>query len=183
MPNENDPKNQQTEGEAAGATDPKEGVGAATEGNDQQTGKPTEGSGTSPEDGVTDKHGRPGINREKYQRDIQDRDNRIAELEAQLAEAAKTEEGRAEMQQKIDELKQTLEDDRVNHELERAGCVNTKAARAILDDYEGDIDKLKEACPYLFSNEGAKKTGSTGMKPEGSPSNKVDEVLDRVFGK
>ena len=47
MPNENDPKNQQTEGEAAGATDPKEGVGAATEGNDQQTGKPTEGSGTS----------------------------------------------------------------------------------------------------------------------------------------
>lgn len=152
------------------------------EGTEGQEAKEPEGTGTSQEGDLTDKHGQPGINREKYQRDIQARDDRIAELEKQVAEAAKTEEGRKEMQEKIDELKQTISDDRINFELERAGCLNPKAARAILDDYEGNIDELKKACPYLFQD-GTKKTGSTGIKPEGSPSNKIDEMLDHVFGK
>lgn len=182
MPNANDDALKQDPQQQEPKADPEPQDPKANPAGDNGQQGASDGNGTGQDEGVKDKFGQPGINREKYQRDIQERDDRIAELEAQVAEAAKTEEGRKEMQEKIEELKQTISDDRVNFELEKAGCLNTKAARAILDDYEGDVDKLKQACPYLFSD-GAKKTGSTGVKPEGSPDNKVDGILDRVFGK
>lgn len=157
--------------------------------------KPKEGENTKPEEGankskeeegkasdkdeVKDKHGQPGINREKYQRDMQEKDDRIAELEAQIAENTKTEEGRQKLQEQIDEMRKTLEDDRLNFELERAGCLNTKAGRALLEDFDGDIEKLKEGCPYLFSED--KKTGSTGLKPQGGISG-IDQKIDKAMG-
>lgn len=54
---------------------------------------------------VADKHGQPGINREKYARDMKARDDKIAELQAQLDEKAKTEEGRASLKKELDDLK------------------------------------------------------------------------------
>lgn len=117
------------------------------------------------DEGLKDKHGQPGINRDKYQRDMKAKDDEIAELRAQVDELTKTEEGRAEAQKRIDELEQTIKDDRLNFELEKAGCRNLKAGKALLDDYEGSVDKLKEAEPWLFEDE---KKGSTGLKPGGT---------------
>lgn len=165
--------------------DPKN-EGANPAGTDSKDSEPKEQENKDSEpkedgDETKDKHGQPGINREKYQRDMQAKDDEIAELRAQVDELAKTEEGRAEAQKRIDELEQTIKDDRLNFELEKAGCLNVKAGKALLEDYEGDVEKLKEGCPYLFS-EGKKQTGSTGAKPAGAPENKVDEELDRIFG-
>ena len=126
---------------------------------------------------VADKHGRPGVNREKYARDMKAKDDKIAELQAQLDEKSKTEEGRASLKKELDDLKAEMAGERVAHKLEMAGCRNVKAAKALLDDYDGDVDKLKEGCPYLFEG---KKAGSTGLKPEGGASD-LDDKLDKAF--
>lgn len=159
-------------------TEPNQGEGA--QGGSQGDPK-TEPDGQGEGDGeVQDKHGQPGINREKYQRDMKAKDDKIAELQAQLDEKSKTEEGRAELKAEMDKLKADMADERVSHKLEMAGCRNVKAAKALLDDYDGDVAKLREDCPYLFSD--GKQTGSTGLKPEGDAGKALDEKLDRAFG-
>ena len=130
---------------------------------------------------VEDKHGQPGINREKYQRDMKAKDDKIAELQAQLDEKSKTEEGRAELKDELDKLKAEMADERVTHKLELAGCRNVKAAKALLEDYEGDVAKLRDACPYLFSE--GKQTGSTGLKSDGDATAADEEKVDRILGK
>lgn len=161
-------------------TEPKQGDG--TQGGTEGDPKPAaEGQGGG-EGEVKDSHGQPGINREKYQRDIAAKDKEIANLKAQIAEAAKTEEGRKALEEKIAKLEADQKDERVTHKLELAGCRNTKAAKALLDDYDGDVAKLKEDCPYLFSDGKNKQTGSTGLKPDGDADKALDEKLDRAFG-
>lgn len=162
-------------------TDPKQGEGA--QGGTEGDPKPAaEGQGGG-EGEVEDKHGQPGINREKYQRDMKAKDDKIAELQAQLDEKSKTEEGRAALKDELEKLKADMADERITHKLEMAGCRNAKAAKALLDDYDGDVDKLKENCPYLFSDgKDQKKTGSTGLKPDGDADKALDEKLDRAFG-
>ena len=95
-----------------------------------------------------------------------DKDDRIAELEKQLEESGRKAKSGEDALKKIEALEAQLADEKVTHALEAAGCVNAKAAKALLDDYKGDVEKLKEACPYLFK----KQTGSTGTKPGGAPS-------------
>ena len=161
-------------------TEPKQGDG--TQGGTEGDPNPAaEGQGGG-EGEVKDSHGQPGINREKYQRDIAAKDKEIADLKAQIAEAAKTEEGRKALEEKIAKLEADQKDERVTHKLELAGCRNTKAAKALLDDYDGDVAKLKEDCPYLFSDGKNKQTGSTGIKPDGDADKALDEKLDRAFG-
>lgn len=159
-------------------TEPEQGEG--TQGGTEDDPKPAaEGQGGG-EGEVEDKHGQPGINREKYQRDMKAKDDKIAELQAQLDEKSKTEQGRAELRDELDKLKAEMADERVSHKLEMAGCKNAKAAKALLDDYDGDVAKLKADCPYLFSDD--KKTGSTGLKPDGDADAALDEKIDRAFG-
>ncbi len=137
------------------------------EAKDGREAAPQDGSDETAGGGeVADKHGQPGINREKYARDMKARDDKIAELQAQLDEKAKTEEGRASLKKELDDLKAEMAGERVAHKLEMAGCRNAKAAKALLDDYDGDVDKLKEGCPYLFEG---KKAGSTGLKLNAGP--------------
>ena len=176
MANEGDDKAEpQATGTQAG---PDQGEGA--QGGAAGDPKPAaEGQGGE-EGEVKDKHGQPGINREKYQRDIEAKDKQIAELQAQLDEKSKTEEGRAALKAELDKLKADMADERTDHRLELAGCLNAKAAKALLGDYGGDVAKLKDACPYLFGTE-KKQTGSTGARPEG-PADGVDDKLDRIFG-
>lgn len=149
-------------------TEPEKGAGE----------EPAAGEGQDGGEGVGDKHGQPGINREKYQRDIEAKNKQIAELQAQLDEKSKTEEGRAALKAELDRLKADMADERVDHKLELAGCLNAKAAKALLGDYDGDVVKLKEGCPYLFGAE--KKTGSTGLKPEGGAGD-LDDKIDKAF--
>lgn len=159
--------------------------GANTEGNAQGDPKPkgTEDNGGegAGEGGNGGEGGKPGatVNRHKYERDLEAKDKEIEDLKAQIAEAAKTKEGREELEKKMDDLKAQMASEKVGYKLELAGCVNVKAAKALLDDYDGDVAKLKEACPYLFGKE--KKTGATGAKPTGAAGDD-DAELDRAFG-
>ncbi len=70
----------------------------------------------------------------------------------------------------------------LNHELIAMGALCEEAisaaAKALLEDYDGDVAKLKEACPYLF--DAGKKTGATGIKPAGGASD-LDDKLDKAF--
>lgn len=158
----------------------KNGEGAEGQGEQQeskQEGKqPTEGEPKDGEGGLKDKHGQPGINKERHEKEMAAKDAEIAKLQEQLAEAAKTEEGRKELQKQIDEMKASQADERVTHKLEMAGCKNTKAAKALLEDYDNDVPKLKEACPYLF--EGKKESGSTGGKPAGAASDSAKRLAE-----
>lgn len=150
---------------------------------DEAEGKSSEAESNSADEAansdVKDKHGQPGINKERHEKEMAAKDAEIAKLQEQLAEAAKTEEGRKELQKQIDEMKASQADERVTHKLEMAGCKNTKAAKALLDDYDGDVPKLKEACPYLFEDE--KQKGKTGGKHIGSAGKSIEDKIDSVF--
>lgn len=128
---------------------------------------------------LKDKHGQPAISAEKYEREVKERDQKIADLQAKLDASAETKEGREALKKEIDSLKADMAEKDVDHALDLAGCKNKKAAKALLEDHEGDVQKLKEAEPYLFNSE--KKTGSTGFKPEGAASGDIDSVLDKAF--
>lgn len=163
-------------------TDPQEGQQAAEGAGDGTQAQQTQAPANEPAGGTTKPQGGDGgatVNRHKYERDLKAKDDEIEKLRAQLDEAAKTKEGREELQKKLDEMKASMASEKAAYRMEIAGCKNVKAAKALLDDYEGDVDKLKEACPYLF--EEAKKTGSTGLKPVGTAKDD-DAALDRAFG-
>lgn len=156
------------EGEGAQPQDPA--------GKPQDTGA---GEGAQPQD--TGAGEGEGVNLHKLERDVANRDKRIKELEEQLAAAkggTETIEARvAKMEEELAASKKALADEKVNGGLKALGCLNVKAARALLDDYEGDAAKLKEACPYLFGGTADRKPASTGGSPVGKPP--ADE-LDRL---
>ena len=161
-----DPEKDETTAQQQAEDEPAKGA-------DEERGAEGQGS----EADVMDQHGQPGINREKYQRDIEAKDKQIAELQAQLDERSKTEEGRAALKEELDRLKADMADERVTHSLQLEGCLNAKAAKALLGDYDGDVSKLKDQCPYLFAE---RKTGSTGLKTQGDASD-LDDKLDKAF--
>ncbi len=159
--------------------------GAAPKADPEPEGGAEGAPGTEPEgDGEPkDGRGQPGINREKYRRDIDARDKKIAELTAKLDELAKSEEGRANLQKQLDDLKADTAKERTTYELQLAGCrdgMAVKAAEALLPEFGGDIAKLKSECPFLFET---KQTGSTGLKPEGGAGKDDEELVDRILGK
>ena len=170
-----DPENEDKAGEEA-AAEPQKGATEATEATDPKPA--AEGAEGAAEDGeeLTDEHGHPAISKGKYERDIATKD-------AKIGEAAKTEAGRAALEKKIAELKDDQAEIRTDYELKLAGCTDEKkfkAAKKLVGDYEGDVDKLKADYPYLFAED--KKKGSTGKKPEGAGGSDIDDKLDRAFG-
>ena len=120
--------------------------------------------------GIVDSHGQPGISRAKYDREVKAWKDQVAELKAQLDQQAKAgQEGGdrvAKLEDDLKAMRQQLDDERLAGKLAAAGCVNAKAAKAVLDDYDGDIEALKKDCPYLFKQE--RQTGSTGGTPAGA---------------
>ena len=131
------------------------------------------------EEEVKDKHGQLGINKERHDKEMAAKDAKIAELEGQLDEKLKTEEGRGEIKGEIEKLKEELADERMTHKLELAGCKSVKAAKALLDDHDGDIEALKKAEPYLFTDE--KPKGSTGKKPTGAANEEFTDEEKSAF--
>ena len=105
-----------------------------------------------------------------YEAALAERDARIAELEGEIAEAAKTAEGAERLRAEMDELRRRGDEERVGFELQLAGARNVKAARALLPDYENDIDKLKAAEPWLFGAGAAApaQAGATGLPNAGA---------------
>lgn len=107
--------------------------------------------------------------RADYEAALAERDARIAELEGEIAEAAKTAEGAEKLRAEMDELRRRGDEERVGFELQLAGARNVKAARALLPDHDGDIEKLKAAEPWLFSASPAPApTGATGLPSAGA---------------
>lgn len=131
------------------------------------TAKDAKGTPEADDSTLTDKHGERAVNRGRYDRDMKAKDAEIAELRKQLEEAGAKAKSGDEALKEVEKLKAQLADEKLDHQLQQAGCVNAKAAKALLDDYSGDVEKMKESCPYLF---GQSQTGSTGAKPGGAPS-------------
>lgn len=107
--------------------------------------------------------------REDYEAALKERDARIAELEGEIAEAAKTAEGAEALRKEMDELRRRGDEERVGFELQLAGARNVKAARALLADHDNDIEKLKAAEPWLFSAPPVPApAGATGLPSAGA---------------
>ena len=107
--------------------------------------------------------------RADYETALKERDARIAELEGEIAEAAKTAEGAEALRKEMDELRRRGDEERVGFELQLAGARNVKAARALLADHDNDVEKLKAAEPWLFSASPAPApAGATGLPSAGA---------------
>ena len=115
--------------------------------------------------------------RPEYEAALTERDARIAELEAGIAEEVKTAEGAEALRAGMDELRRQGEEQRVSFELQLAGARNVKAATALLADYDNDIERLKAAEPWLFADAGAPgQTGKTGLPNTGAASDEGKTV-------
>ena len=101
---------------------------------------------------------------------LAERDAKIAALEADIAEAAKTAEAAEKLRAEMDELRRAGDEQRVAFELQMAGARNVKAARALLADHGNDIEKLKAAEPWLFGGgvAASAQAGSTGLPNAGA---------------
>lgn len=108
--------------------------------------------------------------RDDYEAALAERDARIAELEGEIAQAAKTAESAEKLRAEMDELRRQGEEQRVSFELTMAGARNVKAATALLSDYDGDVEKLKAAEPWLFSVSApaSAPAGATGLPNAGA---------------
>ena len=119
----------------------------------------------------------PQVSSADWEKAVAERDEKIAALEAQVAEAAKNVETAERLRGEIAELKAQGESDRIDFKLQLAGVRNVKAARALLGDHDNDVDKLKEAEPWFFEATGkhakggnAGGSGTTGLPNAGAAS-------------
>ena len=148
------------DGETNGGQEATQGAqgGSQQQGEEQQE---TQQQGQSQVNNVSD-----------YEKQIAERDEKITSLEAQVAQAAKNAETAEQLRGEIAELKAQGESDRIDFRLQLAGVRNVKAARALLSDHDNDVDKLKEAEPWLFEATGrhAKGGNSGGSGTTGLPN-------------
>ena len=124
----------------------------------------------------TQQQGQSQIDASDYEKQIAERDAQIASLEAQVAEAAKNAETAEQLRGEIAELKAQGESDQIDFKLQLTGVRNVKAVRALLSDHGNDVDKLKEAEPWLFeaggkhAKGGNASSGTTGLPNAGAAS-------------
>lgn len=149
-----------------------DGAQAQRQGEDQQTGgQPPQGDGQGQrpqrEPSAQLQVGTGDAKPDDYEAQLRAKDAQIEELSARVAEAAKTQKAADDLGRQIAELKKQMEDERTDFALRAAGCRSTKAARALLADHEGDVQKLREAEPWLFST-AATEGGTTGLEPAGA---------------
>lgn len=129
-----------------------------------------------------DKHNEPTINRGRYEREMREKQGEIDKLNAELEKLKKGAKSVDDAMAEVNKLREELADKDLTHQLDKAGCVSVKAAKALLDDYEGDVAKLIEGAPYLFGSQEPKPKGRTGGNPNGAPQNNDDDWMDKAFG-
>ena len=119
----------------------------------------------------------PQVSSVDWEKAIAERDEKIAALEQQVADAAKNAEAAEALRGEIAELKAQGESDRIDFKLQLAGVRNIKAARAVLDDHGGDIDKLQAEEPWLFADvPTSQQGGRTGLPNAGTSSDEGKTV-------
>ncbi len=121
----------------------------------------------------------PQVSGKDWEKAIAERDERIAELVQQVADAAKNIETAEQLRGEIAELKAQSESDRIDFQLQLAGVRNVKAARAVLADHGGDVDALKEAEPWLFADAPTKQQGGTTGLPNAGTSTDAGKTMRR----
>lgn len=114
-----------------------------------------------------------------WEKAVAERDEKIAALEAQVAEAAKNAETAEKLRGEIAELKAQGESDRIDFLRQLAGVRNVKAARAVLDDHGGDVVALKKAEPWLFADAPAKQPGGRTGLPNAGTSSDAGKTMGR----
>lgn len=114
-----------------------------------------------------------------WEKAVAERDEKIAMLGAQVAEAAKNAETAEQLRGEIAELKAQDESDRIDFKLQLVGVRNVKAARAILADHGGDVDALKEAEPWPFADTSAKQQGGRTGLPNAGTSTDAGKTMKR----
>ena len=134
----------------------------------QQQENQQEAQGKHAKEAGADAGAGSGVGAEAYEKQLAERDSRIEELEAQIAEAAKSAEAADGLRAEIAALKEQGESDRIDFKLQLAGCRNVKAARAVLADHGGDVEKLKAAEPWMFADAPQKQSGKTGLPNAGA---------------
>lgn len=103
-----------------------------------------------------------------YEKLLADQAKQIADLQAQVTEAAKTAETAEALTKQIEDMKAEAEAERIDFKLTLAGCRSVRAGKALLEEHDGDIGALKAAEPWLFDDgEPAQKKGKTGLEPAG----------------
>ena len=103
-----------------------------------------------------------------YEKLLADQAKQIADLQAQVADAAKTAETAELLTKQIEDMKAEAEAERIDFKLTLAGCRSVRAGKALLEEHGGDIDALKAAEPWLFAEDApAQKQGKTGLEPAG----------------
>lgn len=116
---------------------------------------------------------------EDYRRALDERDARIRELESQAAAAAESRKAADELRKQIADLRAEAEAERLGYELRLAGCLDVKAASAVLEDHGGKVSQLREDLPWMFGKP-APQGGTTGLEPAGAPGAPAgDEELRR----
>ena len=98
---------------------------------------------------------------------LAERDEEIAKLERRAVEVSKTVESAEALAKQIEELRAASEEERVGFELRLVGARNVTAARTLLAEHGGDVAKLREAEPWLFSD-AKPEGGATGLEPAGA---------------
>lgn len=119
------------------------------------------------------------VNDKDWEKTVAECDEKIAALEAQMAEAAKNAETAEQLRSEIAELKAQGESDRIDFKLQLAGVRSVKAARAVLADHGGDVDALKEAEPWLFADAPVKQQGGKTGLPNAGTSTDSGKTMKR----
>ena len=153
-----------------------QGTGTGEGANGAGSGAEGAGAGTQGTDGAT-------VNRYKHEREVGRLNDEIAGLKAKLAEAEGKAVETSKVAQELEKLKAQLADERLCAKLAAAGCVDAKAAKARLGDFEGDVAKLKEQCPYLFKADEAPAVGSTGGQPAAGGARTTESRIEAAFAK
>ena len=155
----------QTQGEEQQGVQGEQTAGVEQSGQAEEVG----GEGAEGNDGESG-----GAGDAEYRAALVDRDKKIAELEAQIADAAKTVESANALAKQIEELKEATDNERIGYELKLAGCRSVRAGRVLLADHKGDMAALKKAEPWLFGD--AVGGGATGLEPAGASKGESDEM-------
>lgn len=147
---------------------------------DAQSQNTGEGEGTEPQDPkpAEDKN-TPNVH--KLERDVANRDKRIAELEAQLK--AKNDEGAgyesrlAELEKSFAASEEEAAKAKADAALTKAGCVDCELGRTALAAFDGDVEKLVEAKPFLFKAQGQMGTGGRQAGTADAAPKSIKEAL------
>ena len=121
--------------------------------------------------------GQPQVRSTDWEKVVAERDEKIAALETQVAEAAKNAETAEQLRGEIAELKAQGESDQIDFRLQLACVRNVKAALAILADH--GVDALKEAEAWLFSDAPVKQRGGKTGLPNAGTSTDAGKTMRR----